>query len=255
MGRSRRRRLGQHFLTDRRVVRRIVTSLRDEPSRIVEIGPGRGALTDELVERFRRVLVLEADEGLAGRLSNRLSGAAVEVRLEDGLSFDIGEVLGQEAPWQLVSNLPYSVGTAILRRLLPRNDVLTRMVVMLQREVARRIVAEPGEREHGLMALERAAYAEASIAFHVPPTAFRPRPRVMSSVVVLDLKPPAADPDLLGPALKLAGHALNQRRKMVANALRPLVEREQVEAAGLDPQTRPGNLSLDDWLKLARTRM
>lgn len=251
MARSRRRRLGQNFLTDHRVVARIVDQLAAEPPRVLEIGPGRGVLTTELSGRFAWVLALELDEQLLPGLAARLAGPGVELRHADALVEPLEPLLGDKAPWQVAANLPYSVGTPILRRLLPRSDLFTRLVVMLQREVAERVVAAPGKRGHGLLALERAAHAEARIAFDVPPSAFRPRPRVTSSVLVLDLRPPVYDAGELARALKLAGRALTMPRKMVANSLAGVVERATLESARISPDARPGTISLEAWVRLA----
>jgi 16S rRNA (adenine1518-N6/adenine1519-N6)-dimethyltransferase len=250
-GRPRRQRLGQHFLVDRGVARAIVGLLAEEPSRVVEIGPGRGALTEPLLARFDRVLALELDPTLAGELAARLGSTRVEVQQADALTVPFAPLLGPEAPWQLAANLPYSVGTAILRRLLPLSGLLTRLVVMLQEEVAARVVAPPGRRDHGLLALERAAFAEARVAFTVGPGAFRPRPRVSSAVLVLELRPPAHDPCHLARALELAGCALTHPRKMLHNAIGDAAPRPALEAAGLDPETRPATVSLEGWARLA----
>ncbi len=251
MGRSRRQRLGQNFLVDRGVVRRIAALLDHEPPRVLEIGPGRGVLTVELLERFPRVLALELDEGLLAGLEE-LEGRGLEIHHADALTEPLEPLLGEEAPWQVAANLPYSVGTPILRRLLPRHDLFRRVVVMLQREVAERVVARPGERAHGLLALERAAWTrDARIAFSVPPGAFRPRPRVVSSVIVLEPAPPAFDRERLEAAFRLARHALTRPRKTLANALKPLVDAGAIEDAGLDPGARPATVPLEGWVALA----
>jgi 16S rRNA (adenine1518-N6/adenine1519-N6)-dimethyltransferase len=251
MGRPKRRRLGQNFLVDPGVAGKIVRQLDDEPARVLEIGPGRGALTAPLLERFGRVVALELDPSLVPDLRDRFGGAGLAVHHGDALADDIAPLLGGDRPWQLASNLPYSVGTAILRRLMPRHDLFSRVVVMLQREVADRVVAVPGDRAHGLMALERAAWADAEVAFHVSPHAFRPRPKVTSTVLVLRLHPPAEDRERLDRALGLAAAALTRPRKTLANALRPRADAETVRAAGLDPQRRPGTLDLGEWCRLA----
>ena len=251
MGRSKRRRLGQNFLVDQDVAERIAALLADDPPRVLEIGPGRGALTEPLLDRFDRVLALELDENLITPLVERFDGRGLEVRMADALSAELDPILAAEAPWQAASNLPYSVGTAILRRLLPRHDLFTRLVVMLQREVAARVVAEPGGSGHGLLALERAAWADARCLFDVPPRAFRPQPKVVSSVIVLDLKAPEHDPEVLGRALKLAAPALTMPRKMLSNAIR-VTDTERIVAAGLDPSARPGTVPLAGWVRLAQ---
>ena len=253
MGRPKRRRLGQNFLVDATVARRIADQLRPEPPRVLEIGPGRGALTQPLLERFDRVLALELDENLVSPLSKRFGDRAFEVRHADALGEDLDLLLAAESPWQVASNLPYSVGTAILRRLMPRHDLFCRLVVMLQREVAHRVVAEPGARGHGLMALERAAWADARLIFDVDRRAFRPPPKVISSVVVLDLKAPVYGPDVLERAFAVAAHALTKPRKMLSNALAPAFETHRIEAAGLSPSMRPGTVTLDGWVALANT--
>jgi len=121
----------------------------------------------------------------------------------------------------------------------------------LQREVAHRVVAEPGARGHGLMALERAAWADARLLFDVDRRAFRPPPKVISSVVVLDLKSPVYGPDVLNRALAVAAHALTKPRKMLSNALSPMVGAHRIEAAGLSPSVRPGVVDLEGWVALA----
>jgi 16S rRNA (adenine1518-N6/adenine1519-N6)-dimethyltransferase len=253
MGRPKRRRLGQNFLVDAAVARRIADQLRPEPPRVLEIGPGRGALTSPLLDRFDRVLALELDGNLVPPLAARFGDHGLDVRHADALGEDLDRLLAAESPWQVASNLPYSVGTAILRRLLPRHDLFCRLVVMLQREVAHRVVAEPGGRGHGLMALERAAWADARLLFDVDRRAFRPPPKVTSSVVVLDLKAPVYDADVLARALAIAAHALTKPRKMLSNALAPMVETHRIEAAGLSPTMRPGTISLDGWVEIANT--
>jgi 16S rRNA (adenine1518-N6/adenine1519-N6)-dimethyltransferase len=253
VSRSKRRRLGQNFLADEAVAHRIVSLLRPEPARVLEIGPGRGALTAPLLERFGELVALELDDELIEPLEDRFATSGLTVIHGDGLTADFDDIVGDQRPWQVASNLPYSVGTAILRRLMPKHGVFSRLVVMLQLEVARRVVARPGDGDHGLMALERAAWAEARIAFDVPPRAFRPPPKVCSAVLIVEPRPPSAPADAIEQALVLAGRALTRPRKMLANAVGRAATPDLIEAAGLDPKIRPGHLSLADWLRLADT--
>ncbi len=253
MKRSKRRRLGQNFLIDQDVAHRIVDLLKDEPPRVIEIGPGRGALTAPLLDRFDRVRAIELDDLLVSPLIEQFGGRGLDVVHADALTAPLDEIVGGEGPWQMASNLPYSVGTAVLRRLMRRHDLFTRLVVMLQREVAIRVIAEPGQGNHGLMALERAAWAESWIAFDVHPRAFRPVPKVRSAVVVLDLRPPAAKAEDLESAFALASAALTLPRKKLKNALGGRVSGEIIEAAGLDPSARPGTIPLEGWLRLSAT--
>jgi 16S rRNA (adenine1518-N6/adenine1519-N6)-dimethyltransferase len=253
MGRPKRRRLGQNFLVDRSIAERIVAQLGDEPPRVLEIGPGRGALTGPLLERFGRVLALEIDAELVGPLEQRFGGQGLEVRHADALRDDLDGALAAESPWQAAANLPYSVGTAILRRLLPRHDLFTRLVVMLQREVAERVVARPDGRGHGLLALERAAFADARLLFDVHPRAFRPVPKVVSSVLVVDLRPSPYEPEVLASALALAARALTLPRKKLRNALAPAPDLDRIVSAGLDPAARPGTIPVEGWVALAKS--
>jgi 16S rRNA (adenine1518-N6/adenine1519-N6)-dimethyltransferase len=252
MGRPKRRRLGQNFLVDPRVIERIAALTQPAPGRVLEIGPGRGALTGALLERFDRVLALEVDAGLIPALEAAFAGSALEIRNSDALTEALDPLLAAQAPWQVAANLPYSVGTAILRRLLPRHDLITRIVVMLQSEVVDRLVAEPAGSGHGLIALERAAYADAHVAFDVPPAAFRPRPKVHSTVAVINLKKPEYSEDDLQAAFALASRGLTRARKKLTNAVGPQVTQEQIQAAALDPGARPGTLALADWVQLAK---
>ena len=247
MGRPKRRRMGQNFLKDPTTARRIVDLLSPAPPRVLEIGPGRGAISLPLSEVFPRLLALELDESFLPDLRNN---SRIEVIHGDALKVDLDELLGEEAPWQVAANLPYSVGTAILRRLLPRHDLIRRMVVMLQKEVVDRLLAEPAGRGHGYLALLREAWAEGYRAFDVAPGAFSPRPKVDSSVAVLELREPAFPADRLEAALKLASHALTRPRKALTAALRPLAGPEEIRRAGLDPSMRPGMLSLRQWVEL-----
>ena len=252
MGRPKRRRLGQNFLVDREVAERIVSTLADEPERVLEIGPGRGALTEPLLDRFECVMALEVDENLVPQLQQRFGGRGLEIRHADALREDLDDLVAADEPWQVAANLPYSVGTAILRRLLPRHDLFTRLVVMLQREVATRVVAVPGRRGHGLLALERAAWGEARVLFDVPPRAFRPVPKVMSSVLVVDLHPSPFSGSDLERGLGLAARTLTKPRKMLSNAVGGEIDAEKIEMAGLDPAQRPGTVSLEGWIRLSR---
>ncbi len=253
--RTRRQRLGQHFLCDAGTARAIVAALADDPPGILEIGPGRGALTAPLLARFRNVRALEIDVRLAAGLARRLGDpAGLEVVHGDALSADL-DALAAGGPWQVAANLPYSVGTPIVRRLLPRRDLFTRLVVMVQLEVAHRLVAPAGDPGRGLLTLEAEAYARGELLFRVPPGRFSPPPKVTSGVVRLDLHPAAADPEVLGRALALASEAFTHRRKKLANALGAGVDRGAAAcaAAGVDAGARPQDLELAEWLALART--
>ncbi len=253
--RSHRQKLGQHFLRDRRVAAAIVAALPDEPARVLEIGPGRGALTRPLLERFPSVRAVELDAALARALPGALGNPrGLEVLGADALSADL-DVIAAGGPWQVAANLPYSVGTAILRRLLPRAELFSSLVVMVQLEVAERIVAPPGRRSRGLLTLETEGLAAAELLFSVPPRCFAPPPKVMSGVLRLRPRPASERSPHLARALALAATAFTLRRKKITNALAaaapPPALLRALGLAGVDPSSRPEDLELGQWLALA----
>jgi 16S rRNA (adenine1518-N6/adenine1519-N6)-dimethyltransferase len=253
--RTRRQRLGQHFLRDAATAQAIVAALADTPPRVLEIGPGKGDLTRPLLWRFATVRAVELDERLADGLPGRLGNPAnLEVRRGDGLALDLDEV-ADGGPWQVAANLPYSVGTPILRRLMLRHDLFTVLVLMVQAEVARRLVAPEGGAGRGLLSLEAETYARAELLFSVPPRCFSPPPRVTSAVVRLTLHPPPAPPGTVERALELASAAFTHRRKKLANALASIGSPDEIAAAlatlGVRDDMRPQDPSLQLWLALA----
>lgn len=253
--RTRRQRLGQHFLRDPGTARALSAALADAPPRVLEIGAGKGDLTRSLLERFSSVRSVELDARLAAALPGRLGNPAnLEVRHGDGLALDLDE-LAEGGPWQVAANLPYSVGTPILRRLLPRHDLFTVLVVMVQLEVARRLVAPPGGAGRGLLTIEAEAHARAELLFTVPPRCFSP-PRVTSAVVCLTLHPLPAPAGTVERALEIASAAFTHRRKKLANALASVGTPEEIAsgltAAGVDANLRPQDLGFGLWLALAK---
>jgi 16S rRNA (adenine1518-N6/adenine1519-N6)-dimethyltransferase len=253
--RSQRQRLGQHFLRDSRIAQDIAASLPADPARVVEIGPGQGALTSHLLTRFPRVRAVELDRVLAARLPGQLGHPpGLEVWPADALKVDLDE-LAQDGPWAVAGNLPYSVGTPIVRRLLRRPDLFTCLVVMVQREVAERLAAPPDHSERGLLTIECETFADAELLFAVPPRAFAPPPKVTSAVVRLRLHQPRVPAPVLERALALAATAFTHRRKRLSNALSGVADAHQLaaaaERAGVDLALRPQAVALAGWLALA----
>lgn len=253
-----RKRFGQHFLTRPEIPARIADSAGVAAGdRVVEIGPGRGILTDELLRRGAVVTAVELDRDLAAHL--RETRPDLRVIEADALRVDWSEVCPREPgdpPWKLVANLPYNVGTAIVLDMLHRSNIFSVLTVMLQREVAERMVASPGDDAFGSLSVHVSAYAEARVTMRVPPGAFHPPPKVDSAVIRLDLREVAlvgsAGPEAFEKALR-AGFA--QRRKTILNSLSSGFPKEQVrrglEAAGIDPVRRAETLGLEEWQNLA----
>lgn len=250
--------LGQHFLTDQGVLQDIArASGAKAGDSVLEIGPGRGALTAHLLKTGAKVHAVEADPVLAQQLPGLLKSDRLTVVDDDFLRYDLRE-LG-DGPWLVAANLPYAVGTAILQKLLLW-DKWTTATLMFQKEVALRAVAGPGGADYGLLALSVHLRADAEIVLEIPPSAFRPRPQVDSAVVHLRRlaapRVPAADE----PAFwRLAKAAFGQRRKMAAGVLSKALQkpREEVEAAfaaaGVAPETRPEDIPFEAWAALAKS--
>jgi len=254
--RSRRQRLGQHFLANHRVAATIAAALADEPPRVLEIGPGRGALTRPLLERFPRVRAVELDAHLAETLASRLGDpAGLEVWRGDALHEDLEEMM-RDGPWQVAGNLPYAVATPMVRRLVRWAPAIPRMVVMVQREVAERFLAPPGNPHRGLVSVEMELFARSRRLFDVPPGAFSPPPRVVSTVLVIAPQPPPEPPAVVEGALRLAGAAFTQRRKKLLNSLAEAAPKtllhQALAEAGCEGGWRPQEVEAGRWLLLAR---
>lgn len=248
------RRLGQHFLIDANLVRKIVTVAGVGPGdRVLEVGAGVGNLTSALAATGASVVAYEIDRRLAPVLAETVPsvGAGVDIRMEDAMEVDFNDALAG-GDWTMVSNLPYGIGTPLLLEMVRRVPAVTRFVVMLQREVARRLLAGSGRREYGLPSVIVGLHTRGRRAFDIPPQVFHPRPEVFSSVVELDRV--EADPDA-ELAVSLASAAFGKRRKMLRRSLESVLPSpgEVLSAAGIAPQRRPESLSPEDFLRLAGT--
>jgi len=257
-----RKRWGQHFLCDAAVARRIVDTAEIGPGgAVLEIGPGLGALTDELARRAARLLLVEIDRALAARLAERFAGDdRVRVVTGDVLELPLADLLGT-TPTTVVANLPYNVASPVLFRLLELRARVPRAVLMLQLEMAQRLTARPGSKIYGASSVMVQAFAEVRIAFKVSRRSFLPPPDVDSAVVDVRWSPaPRADigdPELFRAVVRAS---FGQRRKMLRNALRPLVEARGgvaspeavLRAAGIDPAARAETLDLAAFARLTR---
>jgi 16S rRNA (adenine1518-N6/adenine1519-N6)-dimethyltransferase len=243
-------RLGQHFLADANITRRIVDLAGVGPGdQVVEVGAGTGTLTRALAATGAHVVAYEIDAGLLPVLEEVTRGLGVDLRFLDVMALDLGAELS-ESPWAMVSNLPYNVGTPLLMEALRHVPKIERFVVMVQREVAERLVAGPGGKEYGLPSVVVGLHAVGRLAFRVPPQVFLPPPRVESAVVVLDRVPA---PPATERAVEIATAGFRQRRKMLRRSLVGVLDDPVVtlERAGLDPTARAEDLAPSDYLRLA----
>jgi len=255
-----RKRWGQHFLIRPETARRIADASGVGPADTAfEVGPGEGALTRPLALRAGRVLAVEIDPLRADLLERELAAQGnVSLLRGDVLEKSFAGWLADASlspPAILVSNLPYNVATPILMRAMEEEGTFSRAVATVQKEVARRFCAAPGSSEYGYLSVRAAAFANARVLFDLPPGAFRPPPRVTSSVLELVPRAPGLDPEARDRALGLASLAFRFRRKTLVNALSSAAGRELVEGAledlGRGPKARAEELSLSDYLALA----
>lgn len=249
------KRYGQHFLHERGVIERIVAAIAPQPGdRIVEIGPGEGALTLPLLAAAGRLVAIELDAELIEPLRARAEGlGALEIIHADFLRCDL-PALAAGSTLRLAGNLPYYVSSPILFHCLDAIAVITDMHFMLQREVVERMAAAPGSKVYGRLSVMLQLACKVEPLLRVAPGAFRPPPKVESAVVRLTPLPPGARP---APALQptvahVVRAAFGQRRKTLANALRGLLDADAIGSAGIDPRTRAEALPPAAFVALAR---
>jgi len=249
-----RKRFGQHFLHEQAVIERIVSTLApDAHDRLVEIGPGQGALTTPLLARVNQLSVIEIDRDLIATLNRRaMTETGLDVIAGDALRVDY-QALSQRlgGPMRVVGNLPYNISSPLLFALLDHADSIVDMHFMLQKEVVDRMVAAPGSRDYGRLSIGVAARARAEHLFDVGPGAFSPPPKVMSAVVRITPRAPdfAIDDGALFDRMVTA--AFTQRRKTLRNALRAYLDADAIAGCDIDPMLRPERLSAGEFARLA----
>ena len=251
----RRKRFGQHFLHDPRVLERIVRALDPQPGdHLVEIGPGRGALTAHLLScQLCTLDAIEIDRDLAAQLREHFASAENWVLHEaDALEFDFRSLSRERGGrLRIVGNLPYNISTPLIFHLLEAAPVLADLTVMLQREVVARLAAGPGESDYGRLTIMLAPLVTVERLFDVGPGAFQPPPRVWSAVARLRVRQtPLFEVSPHYAALVAA--AFSKRRKTLRNALGELLDRDRISACGIDPGARPESLTPVDFNNLAR---
>jgi 16S rRNA (adenine1518-N6/adenine1519-N6)-dimethyltransferase len=220
---------------------------------VVEIGAGLGALTRALVATGADITAVEIDRGLAAVLQSEVAPLGVRVIEGDARTLDWQAVLAGAKGWVLVANLPYNVATPLVADLLDHVPAIIRMLVMVQREVAERLAARPATSAYGAVSVKVAYWATAQIVGRVPPTVFLPRPKVESALVSIVRRPrPAVDEAVDRDRLfALVRAGFGQRRKMLRRSLAGLVPPAAFEAAGIRPEARAEELSVEDWGRLA----
>jgi len=252
-----RRRFAQHFLTQPRIAERIVAlaQLREKET-VVEIGPGRGALSSMLADVSAELWLVEIDRDLSAALRERFAhNPRVHVIEGDALEIDLVELLRPHAPAVVVANLPYNIATPLLMQLIASPDVFVRLVLMMQREVAERLSASPGTKAYGALSVMFQLLACVRCEFTVGPAAFTPRPKVQSAVVLIEPRqPPAVTADEVREVRRVVRAAFSHRRKQLGNALAALGGEVPAVLArtGIDPRRRPETLTVAEFVAVTR---
>jgi 16S rRNA (adenine1518-N6/adenine1519-N6)-dimethyltransferase len=256
--------LGQNWLVDRRYAERIVAAVAPTPSDlVVEIGPGPGALTDLLVPRAGHTLAIEIDPRMLAPLAERHSPEQLTLVGADVLEIDLSTAIRDAIAAhpglvraRVVANLPYYISSPVVAHLIDHRRSLTDVTIMLQREVVERLTARSGGKEYGALTVLVAMYCEAERLFDVPPSAFRPAPKVRSSVVRLSVRPsPAVAVPDERRLFTIVRAAFAQRRKTLENNLKAAGFAGLARAAGIDPGRRAETLDLTEFAALARAEL
>ncbi len=249
-----RKRFGQNFLHDPSVIQRIVDSIAVKPDdNLVEIGPGKGAITALLLAKAKALQVVELDRDLIPILLAQFANhPGFKIHQADALKFDFAALHQPEQPLRIVGNLPYNISTPLIFHLLSLGTQVRDMHFMLQKEVVERMAASPGGKSYGRLSVMTQYHCQVDSLFDVPPECFVPQPKVESAIVRLVPMVPSAnvaqDIKLLD---KIVTAAFQQRRKTVRNALKNWCTADQLQQLGIDPTARPETLALDQYVVLA----
>ncbi|STY62808.1 16S rRNA (adenine(1518)-N(6)/adenine(1519)-N(6))-dimethyltransferase RsmA [Mannheimia haemolytica] len=258
LGHTARKRFGQNFLHDMNIIHSIVSAINPKNGQfLLEIGPGLGALTEPVAELVDKLTVVEIDRDLAERLRHHpFLNQKLTIIEQDALRFNFRDYFNQlnlgEDSVRVFGNLPYNISTPLIFHLLTFHDLIQDMHFMLQKEVVKRLCAAPNSKAYGRLTIMAQYYCQVIPVLEVPPTAFKPAPKVDSAVVRLvpynQLPYPAKDVYWLN---RVTTQAFNQRRKTLRNALSTLFSAEQLEALGVNLTARAENLTIADYVRLA----
>lgn len=247
-----RKRFGQNFLKDQSVLDDIVSAIAPKPTdHMLEIGPGMGAMTENLLPYLSQMDVIELDRDLVVYLKKRFPADKLTIHQGDALSFDFRTIgASSENKWRIVGNLPYNISSPLLFHLMNFSSCIEDQHFMLQREVVERMVAEPGNKAYGRFSVMLQWQYDMELLFIVPPTAFDPMPRVDSAIVRMI---PRETPEACSSVAleKTVTQAFSQRRKMLRNNLAPLFSESRLIELGIDPTRRPEDLTVEQFILLA----
>lgn len=250
-----RKRFGQNFLHDESIIEAIVEAISPGTDQhLVEIGPGRGALTQPLLERCGQLDVIELDRDLVPLLQNKLSAYPhLAIHEADALKFDYCQLVKSGEKLRVIGNLPYNITTPLLFHLLQQKDCIEDMCFMLQLEVVERICAQPGSKQYGRLSIMMQYQCFAEQLFVVPPEAFDPRPKVDSAIIYLQ---PFIQPEHKKVEIealnKVVTQAFSQRRKTISNTLKNIVTEDDFFQVGIEPSQRPETVTVEQFIALSK---
>jgi 16S rRNA (adenine1518-N6/adenine1519-N6)-dimethyltransferase len=250
-----RKRFGQNFLNDQSIIDDIVAAISPRMGQhMVEIGPGRAAITLPLLQNCDQLDVIELDRDLVPMLRTQLvSYKHLTIHEADALTFDYRNLVNQSEKLRVIGNLPYNITTPLLFHLLEQADCIEDMCFMLQREVVERICAQPGGKQYGRLSIMVQHQCQAELLFIVPPEAFEPIPKVESAIIYLRPLTERVGGNVCMEALgKIVTAAFSQRRKTIANTLKKLVSQDILLSVGISLEQRPETISVEQYVALTR---
>jgi 16S rRNA (adenine1518-N6/adenine1519-N6)-dimethyltransferase len=254
LGHTARKRFGQNFLHDHYIIDSIVAAIAPQADdNIVEIGPGLGALTEPVAEKVNCLNVVELDRDLAERLEKHpFLRDKLNITQADAMQFDFSKLASEDKQLRVFGNLPYNISTPLMFHLFSFADKIKDMHFMLQKEVVNRLCAGPNSKAYGRLTVMAQYYCKVIPVLEVPPTAFKPAPKVDSAVVRLE---PYDVPPFVAKSLKILNQvcsmAFNQRRKTIRNGLRDLLSAEQLQEIGIDVTKRAENITIEEYVNIA----
>ena len=254
LGHTARKRFGQNFLHDDYIIDKIISAIGPKQGqKMVEIGPGLGALTEPMCEEIDQMTVVELDRDLAKRLRQHpFMQSKLNVIEEDALNFDFGQLFDGEHKLRVFGNLPYNISTPLMFHLFNFSECIHDMHFMLQQEVVNRLAAGPNHKNYGRLSVMAQYYCKVMPVLAVPPTAFKPPPKVDSAVVrLIPYEKPPVDLIRFERLNQVCAMAFNQRRKTVRNSLKELISGDDWQQVGVSPDLRAENISLAQYAELA----
>lgn len=249
-----RKRFGQNFLVDHQVIDKIIAAIAPKPEQnIIEIGPGRGAITEPILAKCPSLKVVELDRDLVPLLKEKFIGYPdFQIHQGDALKIDFCQFYQPGRAMRIIGNLPYNISTPLIFHLLGFSQQIEDMHFMLQKEVVDRLAASPGDKNYGRLSVMVQYYSSVQPLFSVPSTAFRPAPKVESAIVrLLPYSQPPHPANDLKLLAKLVRASFQQRRKTMRNTLKYMLDASQLEQLDIDISLRPQNLSVADFVHLS----